>query len=180
MGSSPARACPCLSRCEFGLRGTAVYPHGWSPPLESLGTWAVEGPFPVPSRVQAGRGRAEDLRETPAGLTPSSPADVIHTVGPIAHGEPSTSQATELRSCYLSSLDLLLEHRLRSAVRAPGAGREKPGAGVDGPEGGGGAEAESDDVPISSPLSSQAFPCISTGVFGEWGPLKEAGRSGRA
>ncbi|XP_074192641.1 ADP-ribose glycohydrolase MACROD1 isoform X4 [Rhinolophus sinicus] len=41
---------------------------------------------------------------------------VIHTVGPIAHGEPSTSQATELRSCYLSSLDLLLEHRLRSAA----------------------------------------------------------------
>ncbi|XP_013369417.1 PREDICTED: O-acetyl-ADP-ribose deacetylase MACROD1 isoform X2 [Chinchilla lanigera] len=41
---------------------------------------------------------------------------VIHTVGPIAHGEPSASQAAELRSCYLSSLDLLLEHRLRSAA----------------------------------------------------------------
>ncbi|XP_070421354.1 ADP-ribose glycohydrolase MACROD1 isoform X1 [Equus przewalskii] len=41
---------------------------------------------------------------------------VIHTVGPIAHGEPSASQADELRSCYLSSLDLLLEHRLRSAA----------------------------------------------------------------
>ncbi|XP_077817287.1 ADP-ribose glycohydrolase MACROD1 isoform X7 [Macaca mulatta] len=40
---------------------------------------------------------------------------VIHTVGPIAYGEPSASQAAELRSCYLSSLDLLLEHRLRSA-----------------------------------------------------------------
>lgn len=54
---------------------------------------------------------------TPAQLTPSPPADVIHTVGPIAHGEPSASQAEELRSCYLSSLDLLLEHRLRSVVR---------------------------------------------------------------
>ncbi|EFB26259.1 hypothetical protein PANDA_004862 [Ailuropoda melanoleuca] len=42
---------------------------------------------------------------------------VIHTVGPIAHGEPSASQAAELRSCYLSSLDLLLEHRLRSAAK---------------------------------------------------------------
>ncbi|XP_010375175.2 ADP-ribose glycohydrolase MACROD1 isoform X4 [Rhinopithecus roxellana] len=42
--------------------------------------------------------------------------DVIHTVGPIAYGEPSASQAAELRSCYLSSLDLLLEHRLRSAA----------------------------------------------------------------
>ncbi|XP_008952195.3 ADP-ribose glycohydrolase MACROD1 isoform X1 [Nomascus leucogenys] len=41
---------------------------------------------------------------------------VIHTVGPIAYGEPSASQAAELRSCYLSSLDLLLEHRLRSVA----------------------------------------------------------------
>ncbi|KAM5185608.1 ADP-ribose glycohydrolase MACROD1 isoform 1-T1 [Callospermophilus lateralis] len=41
---------------------------------------------------------------------------VIHTVGPIAHGEPSANQAEELRSCYLSSLDLLLEHRLRSVA----------------------------------------------------------------
>ncbi|XP_058382561.1 ADP-ribose glycohydrolase MACROD1 isoform X1 [Diceros bicornis minor] len=41
---------------------------------------------------------------------------VIHTVGPIAHGEPSASQAAELRSCYLNSLDLLLEHRLRSVA----------------------------------------------------------------
>uniref|UniRef100_A0A8D2DH48 Mono-ADP ribosylhydrolase 1 n=1 Tax=Sciurus vulgaris TaxID=55149 RepID=A0A8D2DH48_SCIVU len=41
---------------------------------------------------------------------------VIHTVGPIAHGEPSAGQAAELRSCYLSSLDLLLEHRLRSVA----------------------------------------------------------------
>ncbi|XP_026637232.1 O-acetyl-ADP-ribose deacetylase MACROD1 isoform X1 [Microtus ochrogaster] len=41
---------------------------------------------------------------------------VIHTVGPIAVGQPSTSQAAELRSCYLSSLDLLLEHRLRSVA----------------------------------------------------------------
>ncbi|XP_027264219.1 ADP-ribose glycohydrolase MACROD1 isoform X4 [Cricetulus griseus] len=41
---------------------------------------------------------------------------VIHTVGPIAVGQPSASQAAELRSCYLSSLDLLLEHRLRSVA----------------------------------------------------------------
>lgn len=37
-------------------------------------------------------------------------------MGPIAVGQPSASQAAELRSCYLSSLDLLLEHRLRSVV----------------------------------------------------------------
>lgn len=129
-----------LLRCGFGLQGTPVCPHGWGPPLRSLGTWGVEGPFPVPSRAQAGRGSAEYRRETPAGLTPWSPADVIHTVGPIAHGEPSASQATELRSCYLSSLDLLLEHRLRSAVRAPGTGWERPGARGHGPEGGGGRQ----------------------------------------
>ncbi|XP_006861059.1 PREDICTED: O-acetyl-ADP-ribose deacetylase MACROD1 [Chrysochloris asiatica] len=41
---------------------------------------------------------------------------VIHTVGPIVHGEPSASQEAELRGCYLSSLDLLLEHQLRSAA----------------------------------------------------------------
>lgn len=41
---------------------------------------------------------------------------VIHTVGPIAVGQPTSSQAAELRSCYLSSLDLLLEHRLRSVA----------------------------------------------------------------
>ncbi|XP_058518856.1 ADP-ribose glycohydrolase MACROD1 isoform X2 [Ochotona princeps] len=41
---------------------------------------------------------------------------VIHTVGPIVQGQPSAGQAAELRSCYLSSLALLLEHRLRSAA----------------------------------------------------------------
>ncbi|XP_006901599.1 PREDICTED: O-acetyl-ADP-ribose deacetylase MACROD1 [Elephantulus edwardii] len=41
---------------------------------------------------------------------------VIHTVGPIAHGEPTASQVAELRSCYQCSLDLLLEHRLRSVA----------------------------------------------------------------
>ncbi|KAF0882506.1 MACD1 deacetylase, partial [Crocuta crocuta] len=56
---------------------------------------------------------------------------VIHTVGPIAHGEPSASQAAELRSCYLSSLDLLLEHRLRSAVKTcRGGGSDNRGTGV--------------------------------------------------
>ncbi|XP_036309077.1 ADP-ribose glycohydrolase MACROD1-like [Pipistrellus kuhlii] len=41
---------------------------------------------------------------------------VIHTVGPIVHGAPSASQAAMLRSCYLSSLALLVEHKLRSAA----------------------------------------------------------------
>lgn len=89
----------------------------------------IEAVFPVPSRAQA-------CREAPAGLTLPPPTDVIHTVGPIAHGEPSTSQATELRSCYLNSLDLLLEHRLRSAVRGPG--RERPGPEETVRAGGGG------------------------------------------
>ncbi|XP_038620459.1 ADP-ribose glycohydrolase MACROD1 isoform X2 [Tachyglossus aculeatus] len=41
---------------------------------------------------------------------------VIHTVGPIAQGEPSPGQAQELRSCYLNSLQLALENRLRSVA----------------------------------------------------------------
>ncbi|XP_004713701.1 ADP-ribose glycohydrolase MACROD1, partial [Echinops telfairi] len=46
---------------------------------------------------------------------------VIHTVGPMVHGEPSANQMAELRSCYQSCLDLLLQNKLRSAVRGGGA-----------------------------------------------------------
>ncbi|XP_072477811.1 ADP-ribose glycohydrolase MACROD1-like [Notamacropus eugenii] len=41
---------------------------------------------------------------------------VIHTVGPIAQGEPTPSQVQELRSCYLNSLQLVLDHGLSSAA----------------------------------------------------------------
>nr|XP_020824072.1 O-acetyl-ADP-ribose deacetylase MACROD1 isoform X1 [Phascolarctos cinereus] len=41
---------------------------------------------------------------------------VIHTVGPIAQGDPSPSQVQELRNCYVNSLQLALEHRLRSVA----------------------------------------------------------------
>ncbi|XP_044537954.1 ADP-ribose glycohydrolase MACROD1 [Gracilinanus agilis] len=41
---------------------------------------------------------------------------VIHTVGPIAQGEPSPGQVQELRGCYLNSLQLALENRLRSVA----------------------------------------------------------------
>ncbi|XP_075404136.1 ADP-ribose glycohydrolase MACROD1 isoform X2 [Tenrec ecaudatus] len=41
---------------------------------------------------------------------------VIHTVGPMVHGEPSANQVAELRSCYQSCLALLLQHKLRSAA----------------------------------------------------------------
>uniref|UniRef100_A0A8C9LNN5 Mono-ADP ribosylhydrolase 1 n=1 Tax=Piliocolobus tephrosceles TaxID=591936 RepID=A0A8C9LNN5_9PRIM len=41
---------------------------------------------------------------------------VLPPGGPLPPGEPRASQAAALRSCYLSSLDLLLEHRLRSAA----------------------------------------------------------------
>lgn len=90
-------------------------------------------------------------------------------MGPIAHGEPSASQAAELRSCYLSSLDLLLEHRLRSAVRggrAPGGGGLE--LGEEGPPGGG-RRVTLSPIPSHLPRPPQAFPCISTGVFGELG-----------
>lgn len=94
--------------------------------------------------VQDGRGNL-GLTEAPSAL------DVIHTVGPIAVGQPSASQAAELRSCYLSSLDLLLEHRLRSVVRVA----RRRGAGV-------AREASSDPVSMSShcpfPRLSRASP----------------------
>ncbi|XP_043832451.1 ADP-ribose glycohydrolase MACROD1-like [Dromiciops gliroides] len=41
---------------------------------------------------------------------------VIHTVGPIAQGDPSPSQVPELHNCYLNSLQLALENRLRSVA----------------------------------------------------------------
>lgn len=104
------------------MEDTPLHPHGQGPPLGPLRIWG-EGLFPVRSRAGGGRKPMAAW-----SLTPLPPADVIHTVGPIAHGEPSASQAAELRSCYLSSLDLLLEHRLRSAVRGAGEaqrGRKK-------------------------------------------------------
>ncbi|XP_067400122.1 ADP-ribose glycohydrolase MACROD1 isoform X3 [Emydura macquarii macquarii] len=41
---------------------------------------------------------------------------VIHTVGPIAQGEPSASQEKELENCYKNSLKLAVENKLRSVV----------------------------------------------------------------
>ncbi|XP_066466488.1 ADP-ribose glycohydrolase MACROD1 [Tiliqua scincoides] len=41
---------------------------------------------------------------------------VIHTVGPIAQGEPSETQEAELGNCYKNSLKLTLEHKLRTVA----------------------------------------------------------------
>ncbi|KAJ7307281.1 hypothetical protein JRQ81_009285, partial [Phrynocephalus forsythii] len=41
---------------------------------------------------------------------------VIHTVGPIAQGEPSASQEAELGNCYKNSLKLALENKLRAVA----------------------------------------------------------------
>ncbi|XP_061462914.1 ADP-ribose glycohydrolase MACROD1 isoform X2 [Rhineura floridana] len=41
---------------------------------------------------------------------------VIHTVGPIAQGEPSTAQEAELSSCYRNSLKLAVENKLRTVA----------------------------------------------------------------
>lgn len=135
---------PMPSEVWIGAPGHTCVPTWVGSSLGSLEIRGVEGVFPFPSRAQA-------CRETPAGLTPPPPTDVIHTVGPIAHGDPSTTQATELRSCYLNSLDLLLEHRLRSAVRGPGRGGLVPEETVP-QEAEGGGEAETDAVPLPSPL----------------------------
>ncbi|XP_075795218.1 ADP-ribose glycohydrolase MACROD1 isoform X2 [Pelodiscus sinensis] len=41
---------------------------------------------------------------------------VIHTVGPIAQGEPSASQEKELENCYKNSLKVALENKLRTVA----------------------------------------------------------------
>ncbi|XP_070806426.1 ADP-ribose glycohydrolase MACROD1 isoform X3 [Pituophis catenifer annectens] len=41
---------------------------------------------------------------------------VIHTVGPIAQGEPSSSQQTELGDCYKNSLKLALDNKLQTVA----------------------------------------------------------------
>ncbi|XP_042295181.1 ADP-ribose glycohydrolase MACROD1 isoform X2 [Sceloporus undulatus] len=41
---------------------------------------------------------------------------VIHTVGPIAQGEPSATQETELGNCYKNSLKLVVENKLRTVA----------------------------------------------------------------
>uniref|UniRef100_A0A8C8R8Q4 Mono-ADP ribosylhydrolase 1 n=1 Tax=Pelusios castaneus TaxID=367368 RepID=A0A8C8R8Q4_9SAUR len=41
---------------------------------------------------------------------------VIHTVGPIAQGEPSASQEKELENCYKNSLKLAVENKLRTVA----------------------------------------------------------------
>ncbi|KAJ1108602.1 hypothetical protein NDU88_005978 [Pleurodeles waltl] len=42
--------------------------------------------------------------------------DVIHTVGPVAQGDPSPTQEGELSNCYKNSLKLLLENKLRTVA----------------------------------------------------------------
>lgn len=49
-----------------------------------------------------------------------SPADVIHTVGPIAHGRVGDVEKEALRSCYRNSLNAATQHAARSVVRTQG------------------------------------------------------------
>lgn len=52
-----------------------------------------------------------------SSLQPSfSFADIIHTVGPIAQGQPSATQKAELGNCYTNSLKLATENKLRTVV----------------------------------------------------------------
>lgn len=184
---------PCLWWREFGLQSTLcahrseVLPWG----AMELGV-SGEGPGWQENRGPGG--------ETPASLTWWPPADVIHTVGPIVHGQPSASQAAELRSCYLSSLNLLLEHGLRSVVRACGVGWGGAPVCVGGrgqvetaplkQVGGGGAVTQSSSPLPSTPARrSPASPlaCLVSGVTerrkGGWAvasPCKRRGGAGGA
>lgn len=48
------------------------------------------------------------------------PADVIHTVGPIAQGRVGDVEKEALRSCYRNSLNAATQHAARSVVRTEG------------------------------------------------------------
>ncbi|XP_015276032.1 PREDICTED: O-acetyl-ADP-ribose deacetylase MACROD1-like [Gekko japonicus] len=50
------------------------------------------------------------------GSFSAAPEDIIHTVGPIAQGEPSAAQEAELSSCYTNSLKLAVENKLRTVA----------------------------------------------------------------
>lgn len=49
-----------------------------------------------------------------------SPADVIHTVGPVAKGRVGDVEKEALRSCYRNSLNAAAQHAARSVVRTGG------------------------------------------------------------
>jgi len=84
--------------------------------------------------------------------------DVIHTVGPIGEN------ADKLASCYKRSLDLARQHQLRTIVRCNPRIRS----------------ASSGTLRLAwtrvlCPVVPQAFPCISTGIYGY---PQQAGTSG--
>ncbi|KAK3572611.1 hypothetical protein QTP86_000858 [Hemibagrus guttatus] len=85
--------------------------------------------------------------------------NVIHTVGPIARGNVGQVQREDLASCYKSSLKLVEEYSLRSVVRT----QHGPN-GFHGIEGGMSVNVSLYIITVVNDV--QAFPCISTGIYG--------------
>nr|XP_057919980.1 ADP-ribose glycohydrolase MACROD1 isoform X5 [Doryrhamphus excisus] len=71
-------------------------------------------------------------------------ADVIHTVGPIAQGGVGEAEKNALRACYSNSLRNATENNLRSVQ----------------------AQGETTQIIDRVFFVPQAFPCISTGIYG--------------
>lgn len=128
-------------------------------------------------------------------FTFSTPTDVLHTVGPMVYGQPSTNHREDLTSCYATCLHQILEHnkhnrsKQESAKRKQDAGKGDRGTGdekdakekeskeEDSANGRQASEEEGDsnfktlqeDLETVEPLiRSVAFPCISTGVYGKY------------
>ncbi len=67
------------------------------------------------ARIMAQQGHPEEAGEAKITRAYNLPSKyVLHTVGPMIGREPSPKQSGELRSCYISCLDLAAEMGLRS------------------------------------------------------------------
>ena len=75
---------------------------------------------------------------------------VIHAVGPIYFSGDVETNAAQLRSCYKTSLEIAVQNDLQHIVRS---------------------QCDYTSTPLNS-CASQAFPSLSTGIFGY--PIRDA------
>lgn len=69
------------------------------------------------ARIMAQQGHPEETGEAKITRAYNLPSKyVLHTVGPMIGREPTREQSGELRSCYISCLDLAAEMKLKSIV----------------------------------------------------------------
>ncbi|KAF3693984.1 hypothetical protein EXN66_Car009660 [Channa argus] len=87
-------------------------------------------------------------------------SDVIHTVGPIAQGGVGEEEKKALRLCYKNSLKTATDHAARTVVRTEGWDEGMM-------EAGGCCYCVAKTKGIKTNNKDLAFPCISTGIYGQ-------------